>query len=195
MRCPNPSPASTTMTSAFCGGHALTRKLPRPVRIAVRNTTRSTTINRRSAVARKIRFTEIGSSLLVRTPPVDSAYRFQLLEHLLHFVFILGTQQGITGRRGQLFALIRRLTPELAVGDAIEQRFPRIAPQMAQQTGRGIEIAGIENQKTVAVGESQVNRKRRVPAGLIQLADVGPGDGPAAPRQMSLKNLDRRPQR
>src|ERR1700678_1763105 len=104
-----------------------------------------------SAVARRIHFTEINASLFVRAPPIQPTHGFQLLEHLLHFVLVLGTKQRVARRRSDALTVAAGLSPELAIRNAVEQRFPRVAPQVPEQTCRGIEIAGINDQKTVPV--------------------------------------------
>ena len=128
---------------------------------------------------------------------VQTADRFQALEHALDLFFVFWTQQRIARRRQLLRR--RRFAPELPIGNPVEQRFTRIAPQMPQQTRGGIgsrrhRRPGRRSRRS-ASDTPPVEHSPWRARGLVDAPDVAPGNRAAPDCQMALMDLDRRPQR
>ena len=81
--------------------------------------------------------------------------------------------------------------PELAVRHAIDQSFPGMPAQAAQQAAGGIRIAGINHQDVRLVGQGQPDHQRKVGA-AIQPADVPPRDGVVPDLDVAFVNFNRR---
>src|SRR5579884_1878334 len=131
---------------------------------------------------------------------IEMAGALQLLEHTLHFRFVLGQKQRVALGRGLnppgllLCSRGRGLfVPKGPPGRAVDQGFTGIPPYVPQQAAAGVRITGVDQHQGAFVLERNAYDERKHRHG-IQTGDLVPWDAVAVQAKMGLVDLDVRQQ-